>query len=151
MRQEEFTKKDDKVITFAGVNYAQTPEEQMEALSTQGAKCTSMEWMGEGRYTCKLKGGIILRLESVIMFDCEIFNGCRYSMEEVIDGIKQSVLQGDETKWSAKDNFKRDLRCFRGPLGDSLCVVSPQPGDDDSKVEIQLRYDRYERPEMVFN
>ena len=80
-----------------------------------------------------------------------VFNGCRYSMEEVIDGIKQSVLQGDETKWSAKDNFKRDLRCFRGPLGDSLCVVSPQPGDDESKVEVQLRYDRYERSEMVFN
>ena len=153
--QEEFTKngdkKDAKPITFFAINYAQTTQEQMEALSEQGAECKSWEVVAEGRYNCEMRGGDIMSLGSMISFKCQVFNGCRYSMEEVIDSIKQSVLQGDETQWSATDNFKRDLRCFRGPLGDSLCVVSPQPGDDDSTVEVQLRYDRYERPKMVFN
>ena len=90
-----------------------------------------------------------------IVFSCEVFNGCNYTLREVQKAVIDSGVISDldeyNTSTQALGLIKITAYCGRGSEGDRLCVEQASvPAMGEGYVEIILYKDRF-GPGMSFN
>lgn len=122
----------DGAITLKNICWAQDSEEMKIVLTSAGYVCGQESDLFGGRHVvCRMENGDISFIENKVIFTCETFNGCGFSLVEISQklldaGVVSELNPENEQISDGTSTFYIEKYCGRGTKGDQICVVQDQ-------------------------
>ena len=126
-------------IKLAGIDLTMTVEQQEEALTKLGFICND-----PNKFGCNREDKLIIPSDKTIVFTCENFNACDYSIKKLAQAIVDNKVV-DELNYDPKvfgsgvSSKFVERYCGRGSGGDVLCVIADKFG---SKTLLKVTIER---------
>ena len=111
-------------IKIFGLSWEQ--EDHKSILKNKGYSCVEEIYKGDEELKCKNNNKELWINEDVMVFQCEVWNGCEKTLREIADAIiKDNIIS--EMKYYHGTDGKGNRYCGEGDDGDILCVIDVGP------------------------
>ena len=111
-------------IQLSGINISMAVEQQKETLTKLGFICND-----PNKFGCNKGDKLIVPSDETIVFSCDNFNACEYSLKEIAqaivdNGVVSSLDYDPKIYGSGATSKLVERYCGRGADGDVLCVIA---------------------------
>jgi len=126
-------------IKLKGIDISMSVEQQKETLTKFGYNCAD-----PNKFGCNKKDKLIVPSDKTIVFTCENFNACSYTLKEfaqaIVDNGVVSGLDYEPKLYGSGSTSKLvEQFCGKGPDGDVLCVIADKFG---SKILLKVTIEK---------